>query len=865
MNKKKYLYIIFIISILFKINISVSADCVHSGYRCETNDNFIVYTEPSNLGDGIYEFAEQYSGNRVFCIKKGATTPAIGVTNSNTVYCNSNFSAAKKWRAAVGYAINRYNNNILNYKTTQKIIHRVSYLAGSGEDCTKCSGKNLDRAVNIYQNYGSESLSLDTTTLTFTLVGNNYESNKISVEKLEYFKAVSSSLKINGTASSSDYIKTNSSGKIYVQIPKNIITSTSTVDLTLSSSYTYKLAKFNSCGGSLQPIARITGITDDKKTVTATASGSIVVNPTYTFNYTGNGGSGSVPSQIVEYGGQLTVANNGFTKPGYRFTGWAVRNDDMYKWYCSGWNPYADCEKDWSFNIYHEGHQYNINSSWNVKNDNSDHNFTFYAQWQEEKGTLLIKKVNSSGVNIINKDVSFKIYKGTGCKTESSLSPFIFNTGGDGKESITLPTGVYSIKEDQSPYGYIATGECIEVGNIESDKTTTIEVINKTACENDFDSNSSIANRIELYKNNYSTYNNLLNFTINKASEACSNTKYNLTSSDTCLSSSKKLLGKEFNNNDLSAYNDQLFYNNKTHYCLTEFELCGGLDDLVTSGQFVSTASPISTGILKKTCYIHKNDITTAPSTITINENLSDYIGSAKLDGKYLLNNFSSGTINYQKKGLIGEFYKYEASYNIEYYPWDVYAVIGSGVVRYNDCASCKYLGKGVISKFTPETKTVELDFVIEKPIKNVLEFGKNTKCSYRSVPEITLEDNLQLEFRVVDTNIPFERDTKSNWCSHNCDANNQVVVDNIINAPNSSGINSEGKKQDPIYTISLTADDIKALREYNNKNPYDNYEFYCTKKPCHNSFVEGLKKGILIGTSNSISELHVSESHHAD
>ena len=594
------------------------------------------------------------------------------------------------------------------------------------------------------------------------------------------------------------------------------------ITLSCRTVYQYKAIEYHECTG--QDIVKET----DSDGNLYGDFNSISSLPLYTFSYTGNGGIGTMEPQAVLYGGQLTIRNNVFVRNGYRFTGYAVNNDDTGKWYCSGWKSYDECAANWSFIIYPVRNQYNIDYSWNVKNDNSNHSFTFYAQWEREIGTLSIKKVNSSNSPIINKNVRFKIYSGTGCNTE--YDDFSFNTGGDGLGAITLPTGSYSIKEITAPSGYVTSGSCINVGNIGSGATVNINVVNKTECENDFDTNSSIVNRLYLYKDKYPSYNNLLNFTITNGTQACSNTEYNLTSSNLCLSSSRKLLDKSFNNNDLSAYNDTLFYNNKNHYCLTEFELNGSLGTSVTSGQFVSTNTPLSTGVFTKTCYIYKDDITTVQNSLTINEELREYIGVAKLDGKSLNDNISSNKIYYSNEGLIGEFYKYEASYNIEYSPWDVYAVIGNGEVRYEDCPSCKYLGKGIISKFSPDNKTVEIDFKIEKPTKNVLKFGQTSKCSYTSIPEITKENHLQLEFRIIDTNTPFDRKTKSNWCNENdCSSNNSLVesviksqtANNSINKTNEGALytNQTGTKK-----IVLTPDLIQKIKEYNQQNSYDDY-----------------------------------------
>jgi hypothetical protein len=172
----------------------------------------------------------------------------------------------------------------------------------------------------------------------------------------------------------------------------------------------------------------------------------------------------------------------------------------------------------------------------------------------------------------------------------------------------------------------------------------------------------------------------------------------------------------------------------------------------------------------------------------------------------------------------------------------------------YDDCSNCKYLGKGVISSFSSSSKTINLPFRITEPNINSLKINGQANCQYRTVPEITDENKLQLEFRPVDTKEPFNRNAKSNWCIINdgnkdCTSDNKIITDTIINKTNSYGMNN-GVKQTPKYTIRLSSSDIVNIREYNkNSSGYDDYD---TMKKDDNgkirsTFLTSLKDGSLL------------------
>ena len=66
----------------------------------------------------------------------------------------------------------------------------------------------------------------------------------------------------------------------------------------------------------------------------------------YKINYNANGGSGTMESDNAEFGTNVTIKNNGFTRDGYTFVGWTTKSngaDDGYGWtsWSGTWN-YVD-------------------------------------------------------------------------------------------------------------------------------------------------------------------------------------------------------------------------------------------------------------------------------------------------------------------------------------------------------------------------------------------------------------------------------------------------------------------------------------------------------------------------------------------
>ena len=86
----------------------------------------------------------------------------------------------------------------------------------------------------------------------------------------------------------------------------------------------------------------------------------------YKINYNANGGSGTMESGNAEFGTNVTIKNNGFTRDGYTFVGWTTKSngtDDGYGW--TGWSG------TWN---YVDG-QYGI----------AENKLVLYARWKKNK------------------------------------------------------------------------------------------------------------------------------------------------------------------------------------------------------------------------------------------------------------------------------------------------------------------------------------------------------------------------------------------------------------------------------------------------------------------------------------------------
>ena len=98
----------------------------------------------------------------------------------------------------------------------------------------------------------------------------------------------------------------------------------------------------------------------------------------YKINYNANGGTGTMESDNAEFGTNVTIKNNGFSREGYTFVGWTTKSngtDDGYGW--TGWSG------TWN---YVDG-QYGI----------AENKLELYAMWKKNSVHV---KLNASGGNV---------------------------------------------------------------------------------------------------------------------------------------------------------------------------------------------------------------------------------------------------------------------------------------------------------------------------------------------------------------------------------------------------------------------------------------------------------------------------------
>ena len=108
-------------------------------------------------------------------------------------------------------------------------------------------------------------------------------------------------------------------------------------------------------------------------------------------------------------------------------------------------------------------------------------------------------------------------------------------------------------------------------------------------------------------------------------------------------------------------------------------------------------------------------------------------------------------------------------------------------------------------------------------------------KCDFNLENRLITDKGLNVMFRQISLNNPFPgkdgngRETGLNWCyGELCGNDNDVVKKVIIN---NRGVESDEvyKELDPLYKITLTPALIKKIREYNDKNAYDDFNLTCS------------------------------------
>jgi len=511
-------------------------------------------------------------------------------------------------------------------------------------------------------------------------------------------------------------------------------------------------------------------------------------------------------------------------------------------------------------------------------------------------GSINLKKKNSLGETINSDEVRVQIYNGNGCVNGQEKRQVNFT----GSTTIDLPWGNYSVKELIAPAGYGIDSTCYNF-TIEPNQTNSnsITIINKSNCETslseilnkedsgEYTSSQYLRERIKLHQNNYPNFNNLLNFSLTFAdlSEACSDYKQTYKKDNSCLyteqaTKSSNNLEIEFNEDNLSTYNDTIKANGKViGYCLTSFKFNSNITipTNTIAGQMLINISKdvkFASGKLIKDCYIFDysgglgiNEVNSYLSSLDGDNSTfyKKYVSNILVDGIALNASLKSARepgdpatfdVDVTKNEVIKHYdllIHYTRVLNIDYFLDNSINVSKiSGRVCSTSDNDCLFIGNGIITNFN-DAKTGKGSFSFkinnENVINKIFDFGsKELQCEYNISPEIITYNNpngeIELEFRSIDTNTPFNRDTNTNWCSNSsCKYNNNIVKQYILDSNNSYNKTKAGA----LYTnqttgtkkIVLTPELIKNIREYNKTHPYDDYELTCdTNGNCQNKFL---------------------------
>ena len=457
-------------------------------------------------------------------------------------------------------------------------------------------------------------------------------------------------------------------------------------------------------------------------------------------------------------------------------------------------------------------------------------------------GGLKVTKTNSNNDALAQLDsttiVKFKLYNNSTCIGDS-LKDF---AAGDTITGLTPRT--YYLKEYQAKNGYHLPQEgekwyCESV-TVTAGETKEIAVVNQTECENKFNADMTMKERIDLYNNLKSAYsqnfNALLNMNNTTAQTACKNIAESKSYTTSCLSANS-INSSNISETDVSMYTEK--YGTYT-FCSTSYKLENKLgkstfDNIKTGQSIINTKDVVAVGTLNRVCYNFGDDESVIPDL-----NSDSYIEKdVSIDFVDLL----------KKEILSGE--KTNQILETQYFLPLMYASNKDGKVYYGYCPSseyCKELGSGIISKFNLTPGTYDMKFSIELKQDKFGSLGNSSDCKYTVENElIDYNNKLNLEYRIVktDSSTAFlskdgieNRKIGLNWSSVEVQ---KEVLDNRNDSYNKTG---EGAK----YTLTLIPSDIKIIREYNKLTSYDDYTLNCESGGvnCYSRFLNSIKNGVL-------------------
>lgn len=478
-------------------------------------------------------------------------------------------------------------------------------------------------------------------------------------------------------------------------------------------------------------------------------------------------------------------------------------------------------------------------------------------------GKILIEKYKEETDKLItSSSATFELYSGANCQG-TPIRKNISTSGGI-KLIEDLDEGTYSLKEVGVPrdytLDYYGNDSCVAKSIVVTADSNVnpveVKIYNTPTCNADLDDikNDAKENRRfvtkselnDLYNKYFQKgkkYRNLLDFSnLNPSSPSfsakCNSTPTckNVFGPEFCLTA--KYYTSGFSSSNLSCYTSTIDVGSNTGYCVIEnFGITptsaykNSKVSSVKSGQLyfnmkstkvgdIDINGAIVEGNLKKVCYF----VNPVDAESIIDKKISEYI----INGPKLVNSILSEIHDFDLVDTNGEkivnelrLNKSNAGYvfDLDFYGIikPVYAEYLTGVPSNSYCSQCRFLGYGILSKFSS-------DGDMEYSFQTTLKYGDKASdkkdfsgiCKYNSKSELIINDKIQAEFRAITKSNPFldkngnARDTKTNWCNGtDCSSDNDVVKQYITDTNDS--YNTKG--DDPIYTITLTPSDIKNIR----------------------------------------------------
>lgn len=453
-----------------------------------------------------------------------------------------------------------------------------------------------------------------------------------------------------------------------------------------------------------------------------------------------------------------------------------------------------------------------------------------YLDFSTIKGGLKVIKTNSNNDALAQLSSSstakFKLYNSSNC-SGNAIKDF---KAGDTVSGL-LP-GTYYLKEYETKNGYHLpevgeTWYCDAV-TITAGETNELTVENKTECEYKFRSNMTMKERIDLYnliKTNYQqNFNALLNMNNVTAANACASIELVKKYDKSCFgASSYSTNDSSFSESNVSMHTER--YGNYT-FCLTTYNLVNELGKSnfrnIKSGRaIINTDDVVATATLNRVCYNFGD-------TSIVDQEYNNFSYSNYVESDASINNVplsrsetSSGILNNKTITV---------NYTLPY----MYSSNKDGRVSYNGCPSgqyCKQLGRGIVSKFNLEPGTYDLGFNIELSDKlGDLNIGND--CKYTVENELINNKNkLNIQFRIVNTDSDALFVSKDGQSNRKIGKNWHIISEEqreyILNQKN----NSYNKNNETaLYTITLTPETIREIRENNKGKNYDDYNMTCVE-----------------------------------